>query len=312
MKVLVTGAGGFVGKHLMAELRAASHEAIGTSLHPGSGPELRLLDLRDRDAVDSLIDEVRPEGLVHLAGLAYVPASETDLGLAVSTNIGATAVILDRLAERSPGCRMLLISSGEIYGRRCGDQPIGEQTPADANSAYSITKLAAEALALHVNKTRKVSILIARPFNHIGPGQSELFVAPAFARQIAAIEVGHRENVVRVGNLDARRDFTDVRDVVRAYRLMLEKGTPGEVYNVCSGEPVRVQRLLDMLLEHTSAEVRVEIDPDRLRPSDLPVFCGDATKLQEATDWARTIDLSQTLADVLQDWRARLASSPGF
>ncbi len=310
MKVLVTGAGGFVGGHLVRTLEAAGHQVIGTSLQPGNELALELLDLRDHDATQALIERVRPEGIVHLAGLAYVPAAEQDLGLAVSTNIGATAVMLDRAAAVSPGCRFVLISSSEVYGRRLGEEPITEDTPPEPANAYSITKLSAEMLARHVGRTREVDVIVARPFNHIGPGQSELFVAPAFARQIAAIEAGRCDNVLKVGNLEARRDFTDVRDVAEAYRILLESGHPGEVYNVCSGAAVSVHAVLEQLLELTTAEIRVEVDPDRMRPSDLPVFCGSAERIKQATGWDRQFDLSTTLRDVLDDWRSRLAHAP--
>lgn len=309
MRILVTGAGGFVGRHLVRRLRDEGHTVVETT-HTSSGAG-RLVDLRDSAAVRQLVVDEAPEGVAHLAGIAFVPDAERDPGRAVSTNITATANLLQSLSELAPGCRLLLVSSGEIYGRRQGPEPIDEDTPADPATVYSITKLAAEQLALHFNRDRGLPVVVARPFNHCGPGQSARFAIPSFARQIARIEAGLIEPVVSVGNLEAKRDFTDVRDVVAAYVRLLEVGVPGQIYNVCSGQTWAIGALLDKLLALSAVDVEVRQDPGRMRPSDLPVFCGSAARIAEATGWTRQHTIDQSLADIVADWREREREDTG-
>lgn len=304
MKVLVTGAGGFVGRHLVPYLREAGHEVVPTTRRSACGG--LHVDLRDPDGVRQLIVRASPDWVCHLAGMAFVPDAERDPGSAVADNCVATANLLRSLSELAPRCRLLLVSSGEVYGRRQGPEPIDETTPADPATVYSITKRAAEELALHFRQQRGLPVIVARPFNHCGPGQSAAFAIPSFARQIARIEAKEIPPVVEVGNLEAKRDFSDVRDVVAAYASLLEKGEPGEIYNVCSGDTWKIQELLERLITVARAEVEVRVDPSRMRPSDLPVFRGSAEKISRATGWTRRYTIDQSLADILDDWRARL------
>lgn len=303
MRVLVTGASGFVGRHLVRHLQRAGHQVIGTALSSaGAG---RLADLRDHAEVRSLVTDAAPERAFHLAGVAFVPDAERDPKHAIETNLVATANLLQALSELAPGCRTLFVSSGEVYGRRHGPEPIDELTPSDPATVYSITKRAAEQLALHFHADRRLPVVVARPFNHCGPGQSALFAIPSFARQIARIEYGRADPDVSVGNLDARRDFTDVRDVVTAYGRLLDVGVPGEIYNVCSGRAWAIRDLLEQLLAMSKSKVQIRTDPALIRPNDLPVFCGSVQKIERVTGWRRAISIERSLADILEDWRER-------
>ncbi len=209
--------------------------------------------------------------------------------------------------DRDLGSRVLIVGSAEEYGDVPEvRQPIKEGTPLRPRTPYAVSKVAQDLLGYQFFASHGLAVVRVRPFNHLGPRQREGFVAADFAKQIAEAERGGRSPVVRVGNLSARRDFTDVRDIVRAYRLLLEKGLPGEVYNLGSGVARSIRELLHGLLAHSSQEVTIEADPDRARPSDVPLSVCDAGKLREATDWWPRISFEDTLGDVLQDWRLRI------
>ena len=215
-------------------------------------------------------------------------------------------------AVRSLGLRpaVLVVGSAEEYGPvRPEDMPIREETPLRPASPYAVSKVAQGALALLYGPAGGLRVVLTRTFHHTGPGRGEAFAESSFARQIAEIEAGRREPVLRVGNLDAVRDFADVRDVVRAYWMLLEKGEGGRAYNVCSGRGRRIRELLDILLAASVARVEVRTDPDRLRPSDVPAQVGDPARLRSATGWEPTIPLERSLQDLLDDWRARVAAS---
>jgi GDP-4-dehydro-6-deoxy-D-mannose reductase len=204
--------------------------------------------------------------------------------------------------------RVLVVGSNEEYGLvRPEDLPLNENSPLRTNNPYAVSKVAQDWLGLAYFLSHRIPVVRLRPFNHIGPRQSENFVVPAFARQIAMIEAGQQESVIRVGNLTARRDFTDVRDMVQAYCLAVVKGQPGEVYNIGSGRSHAIHEILDILISYSRVSVRIEQDPARMRPSDTPEIRCDARKFYQATGWQPTIPLEQTLQDVLDDWRARLA-----
>jgi GDP-4-dehydro-6-deoxy-D-mannose reductase len=202
---------------------------------------------------------------------------------------------------------MLIVSSAEIYGPvNVEDLPVTEDAPLRPTSPYSVSKIAQDMLGLQYFLSHNIPIFRVRAFNHIGPGQNQRFVAPDFALQIARIEAGQVLPVIAVGDLTAQRDFTDVRDIVRAYRMIVEHGNPGDVYNVCSGKARSIQSLLDRLLVHSTARISVEVDPDRLRPASLPILLGDNTRLRKATGWQPRIAFDQTLRDVLDDCRQRI------
>jgi GDP-4-dehydro-6-deoxy-D-mannose reductase len=298
MRALVTGATGFVGPHLVAHLRARGDDVVG--LEDG------VVEVTDPEAVGAWVLRHRPEVLYHLAGWADVGGSWAAPQAAFRVNAEGTLNVLQ--AALGSGCeRVLLVSSADVYGIVDeADLPITELHPLRPVSPYAVSKVAADYLGLQAWLGRKLEVVRVRAFNHLGPGQTDRFVAPAIASRIAANE---REggDEIPVGNLAARRDLTDVRDVVRAYRLLVERGEPGEAYNVCRGVDVEIAELAQRLLALATRSMRLVVDPDRHRPVDVPVLRGDPTKVEQATGWRPEIPLDQTLADVLDDWRSRPA-----
>ena len=323
MRALITGAGGFVGGHLVNYLLAQPDLALHAAvfLPPGQNPRLdslpvaqHPLDLRDADAVRSLIEEVRPDLVFHLAAQADVAKSFTNAWETLENNIHAQLNVLEALCQVKPDARTLVVSSAEIYGSGATGEPLDENHPFAPSNPYSVSKVAQDMLGLQYFLAYHLPVIRARPFNHMGPGQGSGFVAADFASQIAAIEAGQREPVMFVGNLSAERDFTDARDVVRAYALMLAQGEPGEAYNVGSGKGYSIQSLLDTLLSYSTTRIEVRHDPARMRPSDVPRRVGDSTRLRQRTGWEPLIPFEQSLLDILNDWRQRLgrASRAGF
>ena len=299
MKALVTGAGGFVGHHLVAHLRAAGDEVTETDRHHGGG------DITDLDGMRRLLDTVRPDAVYHLAGWADVGASWKHPHETFAVNAEGTLNVL--LAARDAGAgTVLVVSSADVYGKVAeADLPLTEDSPLRPVSPYAASKVAADFLALQAYLGHDQPVIRVRAFNHLGPGQGEGFVAAALAARIARNEV-EGGDVVPVGNLTPRRDFTDVRDVVRAYRLLVEKGGPGEVYNICSGRDVAVQDVADRLLSMASKPMRLETDESLFRPIDVAVHRGSNERIRAATGWSPEIPLEQTLVDLLDDWRTRV------
>jgi GDP-4-dehydro-6-deoxy-D-mannose reductase len=296
-------------------LSRGGYEIAGTVLFPHEmahplgpqGVDLHLIDLNDEEAVHGLLEATRPDEIYHLAAQAFVPLSFENPWDTLSNNIHAQLNLLHSMVKLDLDARILVVGSGEEYGNlRPEDVPVAENHPLRPSSPYSVSKVTQDMLGLQYYLSHDVATVRVRPFNQIGPGQSPDFVAPAFARQIAAIEKGLQEPVIYVGNLEARRDFTDVRDMVRAYVLLLALGTPGEVYNTGSGEAHSIRELLDLLLNLTDSPVQVRPDPARMRPIDTPVIICDATRLRVATGWSPAITFEQSLADILADQRARV------
>ncbi len=315
MRILITGVGGFVGGHLTRHLQPAipAAELHGTIL-PGTrgvpGVICHELDLKDETAIRDLIAHVQPDHIYHLAAQASPRRSFVLPWETLENNIRAQLNLTLACLELNLKPRMLVISSAEIYGTvRPEQQPLTEETPLRPNNPYAVSKVAQDMLALQYHLSHRLPILRVRPFNHFGPGQSEGFVAPDFAMQIARIEAGMQEAVIRVGNLSAERDFTDVRDMVRAYVLVMERGVPGEVYNVASGQTYSIRHLLDSLLHHSTHSISVQADPTRLMPVDIPVIRGDASRLRVATGWQPAIPFDITARDVLDDCRQRVTGS---
>ena len=317
MRVLITGAGGFVGNHLAAHLSQIQPLAqlFGTTLFPSESvhpalTESRQIDLRDELQVHALLSDWQPDAIYHLAAQAFVPRSFEDPWETLSNNILSQLNLIQACLKLAIRPRILVVSSAEIYGTVDASQlPLAEDTAIRPSNPYSVSKVAQDMLALQYYLSHDLPIMRARPFNHIGPGQNSRFVAPAFALQIAQIEEGERDAVIYVGNLAAKRDFTDVRDIVRAYHLIVEKGGPGEAYNIASGSAYSIQYLLDTMLRMTDIKIEVRVDPERLRPVDLPEIRGDAGKLHRDTGWQPTLSFAETLKDVLRDCRQRLAKS---
>jgi GDP-4-dehydro-6-deoxy-D-mannose reductase len=316
VKLLITGAGGFVGGHLVDYLRA-EHPGVqlfGLERAHGSAPRdlpvgMAALpaDLDDRGSVESALEEVEPDAVVHLAGQSSVQTSWTDPGSTLRTNVMGVIHLLDGLRRRGRPVRVLVVGSADEYGPVApAELPLREDRPLRPASPYAVSKAAQGLLALQYAGAGGLSVLVTRTFPHTGPRRGEAFAESSFARQIADVEAGNRPPVLKVGNLDAVRDFTDVRDVVRAYWALLEHGASGQVYNVCSGAGVRIAEVLDQLRARSTAQVAVQVDPDRLRPVEVPALVGDPSKLRGATGWEPRIPLSTTLADLLDDWRQRL------
>lgn len=311
MRLLITGVGGFVGRHLAHTLaRETDWELWGWARRPVDGLPDRLqvaqVDLRDPEAVRQGLARLSPEGIIHLAAQSDVGESWRDPWGTFETNVRGTLNLLEGIRALGLWPRVLIVTSNEVYGLiRPEEVPIREDQPFRPANPYGVSKAAQDWLAALYAAAYAMPVIRARPFNHIGPGQDPRFVVPSFARQIAWIEAGLQEPVLRVGNLEAQRDFTDVRDVVRAYRLLLERGEPGEVYNIGSGRPRAIREVLETLLAMTPARVRVEVDPQRLRPVEIPVSAADIARIRERLGWQPTIPLEQSLRDVLEEWRAR-------
>lgn len=315
MKALITGAGGFVGRHLAEHLLNTSDtEVFGTTwLPPGdydhlpSDADYRRINLTDDEAILSTLREIHPDVIYHLAAQSFVPESFDSPWETLSNNIQSQLNIILAMIRLDLDARLLVVGTGEVYGPVSPeDVPIDENQPLRPPSPYSVSKVAQDMLGLQYFLSHDVAAVRVRPFNQIGPGQSKRFVAPAFASQVAAIEAGLQEPVVYVGNLEARRDFTDVRDMVRAYRMIMDAGEPGAVYNVGSGQAHSIQELLDILLNLSDAAITVRPDPSRMRPVEVPIIVCDPTRIRATTGWRPEFSFEQTLQDVLDDWRMRV------
>ena len=302
MRVLVTGAAGFVGRHLAAHLSERGDDVMG--IDRADGP-----DLLDGPGLTTLVRRVAPDAVYHLGGWSDVGASWDQPLETFRVNAEGTLNLLQAcVAAGSP--RVLVVSSADVYGPVEPSQlPITEATPLDPITPYAASKVAADYLALQAFRGYGLPTFRARAFNHLGPGQTTRFVAPAIADRIAGNEASGEDDVV-VGNLSPRRDFTDVRDVVVAYRLLVEHGTPGEAYNICRGVDLAISDLAERLVTMARRPMRLTPDPDLQRPVETPVLCGDASKLRAATGWEPRIDLDQTLGDILDERRAAHADAP--
>jgi GDP-4-dehydro-6-deoxy-D-mannose reductase len=317
MRVLITGLTGFVGSHLADYLVARGDvEVFGTHRwrsrmdnveHLRGRIHLVECDLRDAAAARRVLREVRPDRIFHLAAQSFVPTSWLMPGETITGNVMGQLNLLEALRDLELPARVQIAGSSEEYGLvRPEEVPIREDHPLRPLSPYGVSKVTQDLLAYQYWRSYGLHIVRTRGFNHTGPRRGEVFVTSSFARQLAEIEKGLREPVVWVGNLDSVRDFTDVRDMVRAYWLALERGAPGEVYNICSGRGHTARQVLDILLGLTSVRVEVREDPARMRPSDVTLLVGDCSKFRAATDWRPTIPFEVTLKDVLDYWRQRV------
>lgn len=300
MRALITGGLGFVGRHLADHLSAAGDEVVSLDRH--SSPSI---DITDAEGTAAAIADAAPDAVYHLAGWADVGGSWKDPRTVLRVNGEGTLNVLE--ACRAAGVdRVLAVASADVYGVVTeAELPLDEQAPLRPTSPYAASKLAADALAHQAFLGHGLGVIRVRPFNHLGPGQAEQFVASALAARIARAERDGADHIV-VGNLEARRDFTDVRDIVRAYRLLVERGVPGQVYNLCSGRDLAIQDLADLLVALASRPIELRSDPELMRPADLPVLRGDASKLTAATGWRPEIPIEQTVADLLADMRTRV------
>ena len=315
MKALITGISGFVGSHLAEYLlKTADWDVAGTVFGPYGNIadlcgqlELYPAELSRLDVMTFILEQSQPDVIFHLAAQPLVSASRRDPWGTLETNIRMQLNVLEGVAQVRPDCQVLVIGSSEEYGLvSAKDLPIDEDTPLRPLSPYALSKVAQDLMGLQYHLTHELHVVRARPFNHIGPRQRVGFVAPDFASQIAAAERGLQPPVLEVGNLAARRDFSDVRDVVRAYVMLITHGEPGQVYNVGSGESHAIQEVLDTLLGMSRVSIEVRQDPKRMRPSEVPETICDTTRIRECTGWQTTIPFEQSLQDILEYWRGEI------
>ena len=308
MRIFMTGGTGFAGSFLVEQLLAEGHEITALE-HPATsrqavpdGVQVVLGDLLDVAGLKTAVAQSRPDVIYHLAGQAYPARSWQIPGSTLAVNTVGTANVLDAAVSYGRP-RVVVITSADMYGLIPPEEmPITEQMPPQPRHPYGVSKWAAAQLVPLFWQRFDLPVVEARPFNHIGPRQALGFVVPDFASQIAAIKLGQKANQMSVGNLDAQRDFTDVRDVARAYRRLAEAGQPGETYLICSGQPVKINYLLTKLAELADVDVAIEYDPERIRPSDTPCLYGSYAKIERDTGWRPEIPLYQSLADTLEYW----------
>jgi GDP-4-dehydro-6-deoxy-D-mannose reductase len=309
---LVTGATGFAGSHLVDELLAIEPTVAAWSSGRGRAPVRDVpdggrvrwtgVDLLDRESVARALADGRPSAIYHCAGVAHVGDSWSEPERALRVNVLGTHHVLEGVRAAGLDCPVLVTGSALVY--RPSDKPIAEDDPIGPSDPYGVSKLAQEMLAF---RAAHAPVFVVRPFNHAGPRQSPAYVTSSFARQIAEIEAGLREPVLSVGNLETKRDITDVRDTVRAYRMLVQQGRPARPYNVCSGRAYRMRDLLDALVGRSHRTIDIVIDPSRLRPGDRPVIAGDRSRISAETGWTPEIPIERTLDDLLNYWRQETA-----
>jgi GDP-4-dehydro-6-deoxy-D-mannose reductase len=315
-KVLITGITGFAGSHLADYcIERGDVEVHGIVRWRSRTENIEHLygkvkfhecDLRDAGSTRDIIERIRPEYIFHLAAQSFVPTSWRAPSESLTTNVLSQLHIFEAARKTGLDCRIQIACSSEEYGMVHEDEvPITEDNPLRPLSPYGVSKVSQDLLGYQYFMSYGTDVVRTRGFNHTGPRRGPVFVCSDFAKQIVDIEKGHREAVIRVGNLDARRDFTDVRDMVRAYYLALEKGQPGQVYNICREKSWSIREVLDMLLANSNVDITVEVDPDRLRPSDVPILQGDCSRFRADTGWKPEIPFEQTLADIIEFWRER-------
>ncbi|MHB8219229.1 MAG: GDP-mannose 4,6-dehydratase [Acidimicrobiales bacterium] len=297
MRALITGGSGFVGTWLAAHLREHGDEVVSIDIET---------DIADQTALDPVVADAAPEAIYHLAARTHVGESWEDPGEVLRVNVLGTAAVLAAARRLRKAPTVLVVSSAEVYGVVAPDQlPITEDAPVSPATPYAASKAAAEQIAFQAWRGYAQPVVVVRPFNHVGPGQAPIFAVPALARRITeATRAGTKS--LRVGTLTTRRDFTDVRDVVKVYRLLVERGETGTVYNVCSGTDVAISEVAERLLELSGADLKLVVDPDLVRPVDVPVLRGSPERVARVTGWKPTIPLDETLRDVLRYWQERV------
>ena len=309
MKTLITGCNGFVGRHAVAALQQAGHVVMGCDvICPAASPIPCLtMDVRHLDSIVHVLSETRPDAILHLGGIAFVPLGWTEPQLVFSVNTIGTLNLLDAVRQHAPATRVLVVTSAEVYGSHPAPTPLTEDAPYRPDNIYGVAKAAADHASLLYAAHHHLHVMVARPSNHIGAGQSKDFVSSSFADQLAGIAAG-APPLMRVGNLDQRRDFTDVRDVVRAYTRLLEKGQAGQAYNIASGHMIPVRDIFDNLCDIANVHPDIEVSPSLFRPNESrPSY--DTSRIQNHIAWKPEIPLRQTLEAIYEDFRARRSAS---
>jgi len=313
VRILITGVDGFVGCHLARGLHQQGRVPLGLGIEacpPGLGDVLGghfVADLRDPEALAAVVADARPDAIVHLAAQSSAARSFEQPVETFQVNTLGTWNLIEAVRRSAPRARLLCVGTGEAYGPQPEGSRVAEDAPFRPVSPYALSKAAGDAIAECAARVHGLDVVRLRPFGHTGPGQASRFVVSSLAQQIAAIEVGQAEPVLRVGNLDVTRDLLDVREVVEAYRTLLDKGRPGGAYNVCRGEGVRLADLVRSLVARARLPIRVEVDPARARPADVPYLVGDPTATARDVGWRARLPLDRTLDDVLEEWRAKVA-----
>ncbi len=295
-RVLVTGASGFVGRHLMGAAAFAGVEFA----------TLQNVDIRDRSALQAEVASIRPDHVIHLAAQSFVPRSFEDPAGTLEINLMGTLHLLQALDSVGFSGRFLYVSSGDVYGAVHESQlPVTEQHPPAPRNPYAVSKLSAELLCLQWHRSNSLDVVVARPFNHVGPGQDAAFVVPALAAQVVAIARGQRAPVIRAGDIDVTRDFTDVRDIVAGYARLLVSGTSGRTYQLCSGVERSVRGILERLLALKAVDAEIEQDPSKFRPAEQRRMVADNTWVSRDTGWLPAIPWEKTLQDIIEEMESR-------
>ncbi len=310
MPILITGGTGFVGKYLIQLLtqRGNSVAVLSSGLpsRPEPGVHYYEADVRDRDRVEAVVKEVNPSQVYHLAGITAIGASWANPRVTYEVNFWGACNVFEAAMGLASSARILNVSTSQVYARSA--EKLSENSPLAPDSPYSASKAMAELLRIEFQDCKTDGIITARPFNHTGPGQAPNFVLPSMAKQFVEIEIGLRPPKLSLGNVEIKRDFSDVRDVVEAYALLMEKGRIGEIYNVCSGSTVPLSDIIKMFEAACGREVEVHADPDKIRPNEVDEICGNPGKICSETGWSTAIPLKKTIADLLDYWRSILAN----
>jgi len=307
-QVLITGIEGFVGGHLCRHLAGAGYRVIGLHWAEVTTPlpaELIQGDVCNFAGLKAVMEQTRPDAIVHLAGVTAVAISEAHPLATYQVNVLGTVNLLEAARQAVPNCRILVISSADVYGRANIGKPLSEETPPQPVSPYALSKLMASEAGRFYHRAFGMDVVILRPFSHTGPGQAATFVFPSVAQRIVEIERGKAEPVIEMGNIEVRRDYTDVRDIVRAYELALERCQKGETYNVTSGRPLMIKEGVEILCNLARVKVTITSTAAKRRERDIPLLTGDPTKFETATGWKPEIPIETTLADLLEYYRNR-------
>jgi len=309
-RIIITGCSGFLASYLVKELQSdKNHEIFGiTDLAESNLSDVARVfhtDIREQQTLFNLVKELKPELIFHLAAISNVGFSWRNQALTYEVNIIGSTNLMEAIAKHAPHARLILMGSAEVYGAN-HSRKIRENSPVAIRNPYSLSKLAMEMVAdLYIN-SKKMEIIKVRSFNFTGPGQDKKFVASDFASQIAEIEMGNRDPVLKVGNLSAVRDFSDVRDIARYLLQVSRSGEPGDIYNLCSGRSYRIKEVLDLLLKLAETEIKIEVDSKKFRPVDIPILAGDNSLLKNKFGLTPNFKIQQTLQDLLQFWRMQL------